>query len=776
MALKEEEGFSKDHGKFIGEKGFKVLLKSLGISVNEESVKEQFVKWDLDHDGKISEEECVVLFKSVVDNDRLREVVLKFMRNTEHFQREVGFRDDCKFDSKYVVGVTDSFSCDTHDNFASALKSFCKDGGLDLGEYENAIVMPFADRSLDAIFRSERPDKVQIRVFAKQLAEAIKHVHSKGLFHGDVKLQNVVRFGEGLRLIDLDAAAEIDSFADAKNESSAGAKFSSGMLPPEMIANLTVGECECFEAYFKEVNNADTEWSAKIDPKVFGRNEFFVVKTFRSYDLEYSEKERVSRGEYKETQYIKHDHPVDKSKLPYPLVKATEAIDIWSFGVILYTLDTGAPVFDVNRDDDLKTAEAMKELCEWNEDKKKAKLKAVQDPLAYKLLMNILSRNPSDRYQSMQEPLNDEYFMCANYGEYLEKHLHSFDTKLDAILDNTLELPNIKEDILETIRRSTSGVLTAIFDATEVKTPTCFIILPEELPVPGRDSGDETGDVADKAKTAVTYIGDALEMVSSCINKPVDFAAKFVKSKFYDLPMFLYLVDEWTGEPVVCVSSGIYPVKIPAQSHQVEKFLPLMALGIQALARIDDAAKIVKMFYPVVPGISEEFLEKAKQFVEKPHKSGVIEKIMEEDSTARIPVRGNELREFEKFLKEKDAACTFNGLIRVCGKSTGKAMWVTEKSAREMEMENDKSQLEQLQSQITLLTTKNQHLIEQQNTVRHDEPQDVEQLQSQITQSKTANQQQKDAKSKEILRLKSQITQLTTENQQQNNAKCCAIL
>jgi serine/threonine protein kinase len=85
--------------------------------------------------------------------------------------------------------------------------------------------MPSADRNLDAIFRSEQPDKAQIRVLAEQLAEAIEHVHSKGLIHGDVKLQNVVRFGEGLHLIDLDAAAEIDSFADAKNESYAGANF-----------------------------------------------------------------------------------------------------------------------------------------------------------------------------------------------------------------------------------------------------------------------------------------------------------------------------------------------------------------------------------------------------------------------------------------------------------------------------------------------------------------------------------------------------------------------
>jgi hypothetical protein len=131
--------------KFIGE--LEVLLDNLGC--DQEVFEGQFENWTLDSDGIISEDDCVELLKREIDNG----VVLKFMRNTEQFRREVDFRNDLKFDSNYVVGVSDIFSSENDNKFASALKLFSKDGGLDLREYKHAIVMSFADRTLDAIFR-----------------------------------------------------------------------------------------------------------------------------------------------------------------------------------------------------------------------------------------------------------------------------------------------------------------------------------------------------------------------------------------------------------------------------------------------------------------------------------------------------------------------------------------------------------------------------------------------------------------------------------------------
>ena len=124
------------------------------------------------------------------------------------------------------------------------------------------------------------------------------------------------------------------------------------------------------------------------------------------------------------------------------------------------------------------------------------------------------------------EPL---YF--ANLVEHSDKCLGIWEKKLEDIYQNTVVLRNTQNEILENIRSSASVVLTAIFEATEVKTPTCFILLPDKIPVPGGDSGDETGEVTAKVDKALKYIEYVLDTVTKCIASPVDFAAEFVEKK-----------------------------------------------------------------------------------------------------------------------------------------------------------------------------------------------------------------------------------------------------
>ena len=148
----------------LGKPGSMILLDKLGVGRDNKTFGVNFGKWDLDVDGSIA------LCKDVMDDGRPRQVVLKFMKNAEQFQREVDIRRVFNLLPEFVVGV--NHFCKLGNDFSRAIEAFNEHG--ELVDQNHAIVMPLADRSLDTIFRSERPDSTtKIQVFAKDLAQAI---------------------------------------------------------------------------------------------------------------------------------------------------------------------------------------------------------------------------------------------------------------------------------------------------------------------------------------------------------------------------------------------------------------------------------------------------------------------------------------------------------------------------------------------------------------------------------------------------------------------------
>jgi serine/threonine protein kinase len=55
-----------------------------------------------------------------------------------------------------------------------------------------------------------------------QIAEALREMHRAGVIHGDVKPLNIMRVGDRMKLIDLDASVRLA-------EEYSGAKYSSGL-------------------------------------------------------------------------------------------------------------------------------------------------------------------------------------------------------------------------------------------------------------------------------------------------------------------------------------------------------------------------------------------------------------------------------------------------------------------------------------------------------------------------------------------------------------------
>jgi serine/threonine protein kinase len=218
----------------------KRCISSFDTSTQQDSLEDEEALFD-NHalDGTMSLDQWLSFSKRYFGAGT-RSVAIKFMQEKDQFEREIQKRraDPSNAHSEsmlepYVLGIVQHFDRQSISNNERIILNELQlpnDGNV-LQDYPYGIIMPAADRNLDTIYRSERPDLAHIKVMMQEVGEALHHCHEHGIIHGDLKMLNVVRVQGKMRLIDLDAAAVID-------EEVCGAKFSSGILPPEMFCRL----------------------------------------------------------------------------------------------------------------------------------------------------------------------------------------------------------------------------------------------------------------------------------------------------------------------------------------------------------------------------------------------------------------------------------------------------------------------------------------------------------------------------------------------------------
>jgi serine/threonine protein kinase len=316
-----------------------------------------------------------------------RRVVLKFMKERQQYERELSARDG--LDEKHVVPLLPGPNEAT---FAAHLEVFAQKSetkDLSLSTFPYCLVMPWADRSLASIYTSERPNPNHVRFLMQEVGECVRHCQKKGIIHGDLKMLNVVRVNGSIRLIDFDAAAKIDTELF-------GAKFSSGILPPEMFAELDDEGREIYDTYWQEDREKKTDLWKKLSPKESDHNgnKMFVVKTFKQ-----------AEG--------KPDFP-----LPYQPLKATPSIDAWAYGVMLFTMLTREPWCKVNPDDDLFDGFDMKQAASYTEEAIKRKILTyfrndLTASVAIDLVLSLLNPDPSLRLSNFDEILSHPFFLMS---------------------------------------------------------------------------------------------------------------------------------------------------------------------------------------------------------------------------------------------------------------------------------------------------------------------------------------------------------------------------
>jgi len=396
---------------FISKDQFEKIARKISGTESKIQINEWFEKYDLSSDDEIDSKEFIAFCREFIEGGREHRIVaLKFMKNKTDFDTAKKFH---KVQILSVLEVEKFYDADENSTFRNDLTNWKKkiemDPSIESSEYKYCMVMPCGDRNLDMIYRCEKPDVNKSITYVKTIANALKGLRANNLCHCDLKMTNCVRFNNDLKIIDMDASSEVSPDNDEskvrEDRFYAGKKFSSGILPPEMIHCIDEftdhgkEELAKFQEYFKELKITDKEKWKKIQPirSSRGKGKIYVVKTFLS---ECDSNDTVT--------YIKGE----QDDLPYSPVLASESIDLWSLGVLIYTLLSGKSLFSTDVNDDLKSFEAFESLATWTDAGKEEFIqneKSISSTAAKDLLKKLLSKDPLSR-GSIQSTLDHHFF------------------------------------------------------------------------------------------------------------------------------------------------------------------------------------------------------------------------------------------------------------------------------------------------------------------------------------------------------------------------------
>jgi hypothetical protein len=354
-------------------------------------------------------------------------------------------------------------------------------------------------------------------------------------------------------------------------------------------------------------------------------------------------------------------------------------------------------VIHADRGGDPGTAEGKERLAALQKEEQNPLLKAAGIPKLY----------PPEDSKAWEEKKEKEKTGGVLGADKIVEALAGVESRLTQVVkESAAKIIQMNQETAEKLKHSTSVICKAVFEATEVSTPTCFVVLPYELPAPKSLTEEISPTLESQLKKANDWLTGVMGLVEKgkCIVKsPGAYAKCYVTDKFKDKvkklkeactskKLYLYLVDEFTGEAVYDPTC-VYPVEMEASSELVEKYMPIMQMGLQAISLANGVTGLVNMFFPFVPRklVPPKYEERMQEFVNGLNKEPDYEK---DDG---VPKRGLELREFKEFLekheedflkktKEKKVKHrNYAGLMRVCDEKTGHAIWVTEESVKLIE-------------------------------------------------------------------------------------------
>jgi hypothetical protein len=256
-------------------------------------------------------------------------------------------------------------------------------------------------------------------------------------------------------------------------------------------------------------------------------------------------------------------------------------------------------------------------------------------------------------------------------------------------------------------------LMHGMYEATGVKTPTCFIIVPSKLERAAKAAGadgdlvQQTADGEDFELSAAgrqpSRLKQAEQLLArakagkSWFDKVCHFGSAVAEGRAGDAvsqaidafvtkeTLYFYLVDEGTGQPVVPVGKSPYPIEIKKPKKVLPGLLPILHVGLRAMVVASGVANIGRAFGLPIPSIPESWHGAAAGMIgklEQPSSVAAYANLQKRlDAAAESQpepsaqaVRGLAQRQLEQFLAEHDPREDFAGLQRTHD-SSGTAVW-----------------------------------------------------------------------------------------------------
>jgi len=327
-----------------------------------------------------------------MNNDPKYQVTIKIMRNEETYKRERQVRlNEGGSPLIFSSGEDIPISSNKYDT-DSIVTLYRFHDEIDItGQHYQCLIFEKNGKNLNQIIDSELitgNNETTVSRYGRGLAKAIQHVHSKGVIHADIKPRKIIRASNDLlKLIDLDK-----SIARGEKLSK---DCSSAFISPE-IARALFGSKDQDAGSIQERIIKQHKKITKLD--------LFKKDDINAYNVA-DEKIQILLASK-----VAHENAEE------PL-HASTSLDIWGFGVIMYYLCIGQPLFLYNLNDNLATESEKNRLLTWqglsraNLDKVcPAYLSESFRENTYIFLMKCLHINPAQRFQSMEEILDHDLF------------------------------------------------------------------------------------------------------------------------------------------------------------------------------------------------------------------------------------------------------------------------------------------------------------------------------------------------------------------------------